>query len=46
MHLKPQESADEVGEEISEDGYAQNRERALLSWCCSLERRNVRRVTD
>ena len=45
MRLKSRESVDRTGE-MGEGCYAQNRERARLSWCCSLESRNVRHGID
>jgi hypothetical protein len=39
MRLKSQESVDRVDEGTGNGCHVQNRERAPVSWCCSLERR-------
>jgi hypothetical protein len=39
VRLKSQESVDRVDEETGEGCHVRNRERAPVSWCCSLERR-------
>ena len=37
VHLKSQESADQVGEGVGRDRDVLNRDRVRSSWCCSLE---------